>query len=374
MADNTPVKPELEGNIDKGFFMSESDWTCYRRNYFSCVCSFTLTPMPHNSPVYFSPKGSGEQLQVNGWAMSISAVISDNDSKSIELVQHTPKRDKGPTTNPDKIAMEPRIPPSHHPHPLNMFGEPFPGSTRNTYSDIYCNNSQKQSPVTEHTFERIQFKQATQNNGKRRAAQQYYHLVVELWANVGTSGSEDRLVRVAYRKSAKMIVRGRSPGHYQTDRRGSQSSGVAPTNLGAYPPGGDFSNNSMMNVTSTPYVPPYDTRSHTSIRQHEIPMEHPISPDDEKAIKSTPGYLYYPNPAGHGHHERMDLLQPRSEPSGAEDKMKSDYAIGSMPRQYGGTPLPMERQRCGPFEGKPSSTGYYSAILSQPAHPGPNYV
>ena len=77
---------------------------------------------------------------------------------------------------------------------------------------------------TEHTFERIQFKQATANNGKRRAAQQYYHVVVELFVDLGTQIPE-QFAKVAYRKSAKMIVRGRSPGHYQTERRGSTSSG-----------------------------------------------------------------------------------------------------------------------------------------------------
>lgn len=69
----------------------------------------------------------------------------------------------------------------------------------------------------EATFERIQFKTATANNGKRRAAQQYYFLLVELLADVG-SQHPDRWIKVAFRMSAPLVVRGRSPSHYQNDR------------------------------------------------------------------------------------------------------------------------------------------------------------
>src|SRR5216117_1336256 len=63
------------------------------------------------------------------------------------------------------------------------------------------------------TYERIQFKQATANNGKRRAAQQYFSLIVEAYAVIlGEQGTED--VRVAVSKSSPVVVRGRSPGHY----------------------------------------------------------------------------------------------------------------------------------------------------------------
>jgi hypothetical protein len=60
------------------------------------------------------------------------------------------------------------------------------------------------------TFERVQFKTATANNGKRRAAQQYYVLLVELYAET----SAGKTFRVATAQSAPLVVRGRSPGHY----------------------------------------------------------------------------------------------------------------------------------------------------------------
>jgi meiosis-specific transcription factor NDT80 len=43
-SDGQVIRPEIFGKIDKVFFMAENDWTCYRRNYFSLNCSYTLHP------------------------------------------------------------------------------------------------------------------------------------------------------------------------------------------------------------------------------------------------------------------------------------------------------------------------------------------
>ena len=200
-ADGTPgtaVRPEISGNIDKGFFLSDGEWTCYRRNYFSCVCSFSLSPHYPNMSLHFTLSTSQQTYTVQGFAMSISAVVADNDGHSIELVQHTPKRDKGPIMKPEKVRMVPKVSQTPH-HPLSVYGHGDGGLSTRGYDPTYVGaaGSQGAGPYqTEHTFERIQFKQATANNGKRRAAQQYYHLVVELYADVGSPNSE-QLVRVA---------------------------------------------------------------------------------------------------------------------------------------------------------------------------------
>lgn len=81
-----------------------------------------------------------------------------------------------------------------------------------------------QSPATQVTFDRIQFQKATANNGKRRAQQQYFHVVVRLEVNVGRPGMQDDWIIVASRESSPMVVRGRSPGHYKDNRRDSQTS------------------------------------------------------------------------------------------------------------------------------------------------------
>ena len=79
--------------------------------------------------------------------------------------------------------------------------------------------SETAGPTTKHTFERIQFKQATANNGKRRTPQQYYHLLVELHINVRTQNNP-HWIKVAQRKSTKIIMRGRSKGAAQAVGQG----------------------------------------------------------------------------------------------------------------------------------------------------------
>src|SRR5262249_47401556 len=144
-----------------------------------------------------------------------------------------------PIVKPEKMRLSPKPSQQSSGHPVGMYPSDsgVSGAPRGVYEQGY-GGSQGSTPPTEHTFERIQFKQATANNGKRRAAQQYYHLLIELWADVGTHQSP-QWVKVAQRKSAKMIVRGRSPGHYQTDRRGSTSSGPGGSGggLAGYPGG-----------------------------------------------------------------------------------------------------------------------------------------
>lgn len=371
VSEGTTIKPNITGTIDKGFFLSDSEWTCYRRNYFSCNCSFTLSPLPQTTTTFCPAKGSTEQYHVFGWAMSISAVVSENQTHAIELVQHTPKRDKGPTHRPDKIPMAPKLPNSHHSH-LGMYTD---ASMRAPYADAYGNATQPASPAVEHSFERIQFKQATQNNGKRRAAQQYYHLVMELFADVG-SQKKERYVKVAFRKSAPMIVRGRSPGHYSSDRRGSQSSGANNQNLGTYQVLSDYPPASMM-VGPGAFTATYDARTHAhnGLRHNEVPAEQPLTAEEEKTIdSSSQRYMYFPDAGmSASNHDRIDSMQTHGDHdgsasrmnSGHEQKVKPEYEFGSLSRQFNPTSLSTDRSRCGPFEGKPTSNGYYPNMLSQ---------
>lgn len=372
----TPAKVDISGTIDKGFFLSEGEWTCYRRNYFSCVCSFSLTPNFAGTPLQFTARDSTQSLQVFGFAMSISAVVSDNDQHNIELVQHTPKRDKGPIMKPEKIRLAAKQPPTAHPH-LAMYPDNV-GNPRPIFRDNFSSQGNAQSSPTEHTFERIQFKQATQNNGKRRAAQQYYQLVVELWADIGTQNhSGDQYVKIAFRKSSKMIVRGRSPGHYQNDRRGSQSSGPGGSagTLGGYSTinsMGDLATNAIMAPGG--YGQNFDTRGNVyGMRHHDLsPDTAMISPEDAKAMETTKEYQYYPGPIYESHPDRVEMFHPRSgsemsiphmatgfDPNG---KVKHEYDNTTLPSIFHPTALASGR-RPGLFEGKPSSSGYYPSMM-----------
>ncbi|MCJ1355575.1 MAG: hypothetical protein MMC33_005567 [Icmadophila ericetorum] len=218
------VVPTIQAQVDKGFFKAEDDWTCYRRNYFSVVCSYSLKGEVDaiTEPLSLISQ-SGQTERIQSLAMCLTAKVSGEDGKAIELVQHTPKRDKGPMGPPEMVELKP--------HPTGTLGVyPNAGSNIGTgsqtspdYDPSYPSTSQ-QSLITAN-FDRLQFKRATANNGKRRAAQQYFHIVVELFAIIsqGSSG-QTRSVLVASRCSAPMVVRGRSPGHYQDERRGSSTS------------------------------------------------------------------------------------------------------------------------------------------------------
>ena len=216
-ADGQHVQPEINARIDKGFFLADQDWTCYRRNYFSVACSYSLTPRTGSTPLYLlRPSGASMTESIQGFAMTIAAVVDGAGGKPVELVQHTPKRDKGPQGKPERVKLNP-----HSAGSVGLYsGSGSLGGSLGAaqgFEQPYSQGTAEQRTVA--NFERIQFKSATANNGKRRAAQQYYHLIVELFADVAGSW-----VKVATRISVPMVVRGRSPGHYQDNRRGSSSS------------------------------------------------------------------------------------------------------------------------------------------------------
>ncbi|CAK97373.1 p53-like transcription factor [Aspergillus niger ATCC 13496] len=225
------INPEIQAKIHKGFFQVDDKWTCYRRNYFSVSCSFTLQPWA-NAPLYVKLSEHGPDRIIK-FAMSISAVVNQQVGEVRELVQHTPKRDKQSERKPGKVILQPS-----QPTPLVLGHGASPNSGQHGFSlasqsaglsldyNSYPGAGQPSQPPTQHTFERIQFQKATANNGKRRAQQQYYNLVVELYAEVASSvpGTETQWVRIARRLSHPMVVRGRSPGHYKDGRRDSSTS------------------------------------------------------------------------------------------------------------------------------------------------------
>ena len=223
-AAGTQIQPEIQAKIDKGFFKTEDNWTCYRRNYFSVACCYSLKPDvdPLSEPIYLN-RNNATREPIQSFSICITARVDGEDGKQIDLVQHTPKRDKGPMCQPEMLELLP--------HPSGSMGM-FPGTASGfgsthqlspDYEQAQFSSSGQTSNIA--TFERIQFKKATANNGKRRAAQQYFHIVVELFAKVPRGkSSELQSIMIAHRVSAPMVVRGRSPGHYQDERRGSQTS------------------------------------------------------------------------------------------------------------------------------------------------------
>ncbi|KAL9609184.1 MAG: hypothetical protein Q9167_006022 [Letrouitia subvulpina] len=71
--------------------------------------------------------------------------------------------------------------------------------------------TERNSNPTTAVFDRMQFKLATANNGKRRAAQQYFNIVISLTAD--TRDGLGDTYKLASCMSQGVVVRGRSPGH-----------------------------------------------------------------------------------------------------------------------------------------------------------------
>jgi hypothetical protein len=228
------VKFAVNGKVDKGFFLADNDWTCYRRNYFQVsgtfACNVISASLPTPTEAHtadFDPsqeaacivEDNGQYFPVHGYMIGISARIAAGDKK-IDLVQHTSKRDKGPQLVPK-------------PRPIRAGGNAIQSQLHRLLA-----SSQLSSAITNQTvatFERIQFKSATANNGKRRAAQQYYVVDVELFAEIDNyENGGTRLVKIASSSSSPLVVRGRSPGHYSDIDRAPRYSGnnwAAPLNL-----------------------------------------------------------------------------------------------------------------------------------------------
>ena len=410
------VRAELHAKIDKGFFKADQDWTCYRRNYFSVACWYILQPNcdPNSDPLFLRRAGANTHERIQSFAVCITARVNGEDGKVIDLVQHTPKRDKGPTGQPEKQRLLAQGPGSVGIYP-DSTGNLSPGSQLNTDYEGYSTSGHQQNPRLAN-FDRIQFKNATANNGKRRAAQQYFHLVVELFAEVQSGQSSDgQWIKIATRFSAPMVVRGRSPGHYSDDRRSSS------TSMG---PGGGSSGDSTGGTRDPGATGPSGSRSGGSgiasysgssrggsggYLSHQATLHHSSSeggsnhssaastyangtgvshgclPDavltSEEAsnIEEFEGYQYYPSPlyeapshGAHGVRQRLPFmradttfkLEPHSSPGHQPNFSQvstspEDYAL---PRAFFKTEpdaSPNSNVSCGRFQGVSTSRGYY---------------
>lgn len=212
------VNIEMSAKIDKGFFLAEQYWSCYRRNYFQLSTAFRcFVPSKTNhldgSKTEVYPKSEVLQLyditddkwyRINSFSVGLTA--SNFESKSeIELVKNTSKRDKGPQNAPEKaeISAGGVVPGLPQPHLLPSFA----------FSSIQPGDSSRVPDNCLVTFERIQFKTATANNGKRVSNQQFYQIELTLYGSVWKN---DRFEDIPVGKIATgpLVVRGRSPRHY----------------------------------------------------------------------------------------------------------------------------------------------------------------
>ncbi|QIX01216.1 hypothetical protein AMS68_006733 [Peltaster fructicola] len=418
--DGQLLVPKISAKVEKGFFQApqpEKRWTCYRRNYFSVACSFELRPNVSNGRITIRRNNVLEQVQAMG--MRLSAAVDGKDGKNIELVQHTPKRDAGPKTKIDicKVAPTPctgRADQSMHPHyqvgltsyhnvgqlpgpylPLQHIPEADaqPGAAQDG-STQYAYGAPGQTPLlggqgTTHTFERVQFKQATANNGKRRATQQYFHLIVELYADIRKEGSENpSWIKVAQRVSEKIVVRGRSPSHYSNEKgegphgvsgRGSAGSvgyGSGGASYGSMNAGG-FRGLTNVYGNTNPYrrndlqYSDHGSQSDSSGSSlEEGPMETTYQADsvmsEAERLALHERYSYYPSTLYENVHQNGSMLPPLTKLDGnarylndpKHYAVKAEYSDAIAGAQY-------EVNNCGRFQGVDTSRGYFPDLQAR---------
>lgn len=247
--------------MDRGFFLADNDWTCYRRNYFQVSSVFSLHGFNHyysvNEPHVLVKADDGALYNVQRFLLGVSARVA-NSEKEIELIQHTPKRDKGPQYRPE-------------PKPITPGGNLSMSSVANNQNIV--------------TFERVQFKTATANNGKRRAAQQYYICIIELFAET----DRGQLVKVGSCQSAPLVVRGRSPGHYADNHQ--ERHHPYPVNNASINP-----NTAVAAATAiAPTVADATSDSTTSTSTLSAKTE-PLTPPGRQQIQQQPQSIYCAKP------------------------------------------------------------------------------
>ncbi|KAF2218015.1 hypothetical protein CERZMDRAFT_92641 [Cercospora zeae-maydis SCOH1-5] len=418
------VTPEVHAKVEKGFFLSnvDSKWTCYRRNYFSVQCSFELHPNINNGRMHLKRTNNQHTEAIQAMGMRLSAAVDGSGGKAIELVQHTPKRDNGPKNKIDVTKVLPHPSTTRNDHTVSAHGGyhvgmstfhatgqvagpflPLQTSAADTASTAnpqasglsasygYSTGS-AHMPLpgqnTSHTFDRVQFKQATANNGKRRASQQYFHLIVELFADVRKDGASDPTwVKVAHRVSEKIVVRGRSPSHYQNEghhqngRSGSTSGGsghAAGTgstfgNLttGAFRHsstayGGGLSGANYRSYAYGCQASPEHSSSASSIdggADNEYQADSVMSEAERNDIQTHEGYRYYPGPLYEGVQSGLPL--PKIESSSRYSTEPSQWAVKYEPVDaVPGASWAQPASSIGRFQGVESSRGYYSDQLA----------
>ncbi|KAJ3104530.1 hypothetical protein HDU96_008911 [Phlyctochytrium bullatum] len=106
----------VNAKSDSGMFFESphTHWLCYRRNYFAISCSYELLDAFTSQPIPLQPGGtvppalavtvdpetnSTVVYNVTGYRLLLSGVMSES-GREVRLLQHTPKRDKGPKEPP----------------------------------------------------------------------------------------------------------------------------------------------------------------------------------------------------------------------------------------------------------------------------------
>ena len=174
-------------------------WILYRRNYFGIQGSYNLEGSPVSTPeeVLHLHRINHKPKPIQALFMCMRGVVENEEGPEIKIVVFSPKR---------KPIHEGTEPPPVEPQRMKPLTE---GSTKFFAESTGDRQDHLKVPMN-HTFPRNQFRAATQNNGARRTEQQFYHILLELKAEILVDGVP-RLFTVSSKMSDALVVRGRCP-------------------------------------------------------------------------------------------------------------------------------------------------------------------
>ena len=197
-------------------------WILYRRNYFGIQGSYNLEGSRDSTldETLYLHRINHEPTPIQALFMCMRGVVENEKGPEIKIVVFSPKR---------KPIHEGTEPPPIEPQRMKPLTE---GSTKFFTESTGDRQDHMKVPMN-HTFPRNQFRAATQNNGARRTEQQFYHILLELKAEILVDGVPNLFI-VSSQMSDALVVRGRCPLSFKdkdkdgnirdSDRKGARKS------------------------------------------------------------------------------------------------------------------------------------------------------
>ena len=232
-SNDIPVEGDVHAEFDKTFLYDSAArhpyYTAYRRNYFAVQVRYQLrfdeSSTSTKDPLFVHD--GPDRLRVKHLIVRIKAVRDDFDGEELEIVRYNAQRHVlDPTEAPLKHKMQPCMP--DHEHAFNE-------STK-------FKKNKAQYP-TNHTFVRLQFRKATENNGQRRKDQRYHRVMAELCAVFNRSNGEECFAVIEQTISGLIVVHGRGPSSHEVPdpnnrrRRPRKASSARCNRVGTRPTG-----------------------------------------------------------------------------------------------------------------------------------------
>ena len=228
---------DITGQLQGNFYLGEPQWsgtpdtpppppelTCYRRNLFSIDGHVRV---PRNLRYVWTDDGN--RIPLMDLELSVSAIesVEGNPTKLISVPFKGPPAGENPGKGDDKSEKE----------PINILLDP----TASTDLD-------GDYTTLPFHWKRLQFRSATQNNGRRKELQQHFVLKLKVIAVLVTGGRQ----AITECQSGAIIVRGRSPRNFASRNDIPLTTGSGSRRHVPAIPRNSISNTSVPRVTSVP--------------------------------------------------------------------------------------------------------------------------